>query len=257
VLALLRAEEIADFTDGAPEGVDGPDAAGSQKGFQLGKSHLDWIEVGTRCSFENEPVHRRVNDEGDDQGVIAGRRGRSVSSNVRTALSKGTFGPCDYGRAGASSCRRSSLVQEDYPVWLKPHDRLARRGPFLARPLDLGPIMLAGPQSFFEAIANADEPTRKRGGIDLLAGGGGKLRRQLRHGDVGLLADLLQKKKRSRTSPSSSTARQGQTCRPAIVAAISSRCQGDVGFCRRLRSSRANGIVIRNHNCQTETCQRS
>jgi hypothetical protein len=27
-LALLRAEEIADFTDGAPEGVDGPDGAG-------------------------------------------------------------------------------------------------------------------------------------------------------------------------------------------------------------------------------------
>jgi hypothetical protein len=35
-------------------------------------------------------------------------------------------------------------------VWLKPHDRLARRGPFLARLLYVGPIMLAGPQSFME-----------------------------------------------------------------------------------------------------------
>ena len=46
VLALLRAKEIADFTDGAPEGVDGPDRAGSQKGLQLYESHLDRIEVG-------------------------------------------------------------------------------------------------------------------------------------------------------------------------------------------------------------------
>jgi hypothetical protein len=42
----LAAEEIADFTDGAPEGVDGPDGAGSQKGVQLCESHLDRIEVG-------------------------------------------------------------------------------------------------------------------------------------------------------------------------------------------------------------------
>ena len=28
VLALLRAKEIADFADGAPDGVDGPDGAG-------------------------------------------------------------------------------------------------------------------------------------------------------------------------------------------------------------------------------------
>src|ERR1700738_3944306 len=48
---------------------------------------------------------------------------------------------------------------------------------------------------FFEAIANADEPTRKRGGGDLLAGGGGEFGRQLRHGDVGRLGDLLQKKR--------------------------------------------------------------
>ena len=41
------------------------------------------------------------------------------------------------------------LVQKDQPVRLKPHDRLARQGPFLARLLYVEPIMLAGPQSFF------------------------------------------------------------------------------------------------------------
>jgi transposase len=35
-------------------------------------------------------------------------------------------------------------------VRLKPHDRLARQSPFLARLLYVGPIMLAGPQSFME-----------------------------------------------------------------------------------------------------------
>ena len=34
------------FTDGAPESVDGPDGAGSQKRLQLCESHLDRIEGG-------------------------------------------------------------------------------------------------------------------------------------------------------------------------------------------------------------------
>src|ERR1700729_2892906 len=54
VLALLRAKEIADFTDGAPEGVDGPDRAGSQKGLQLCESHLDRIEVGAIARTASE-----------------------------------------------------------------------------------------------------------------------------------------------------------------------------------------------------------
>src|SRR4029077_5141040 len=45
---------------------------------------------------------------------------------------------------------RSGLVQKDQPVRLKPHDRLARQGPLLARLLYVGPILLAGPQSFME-----------------------------------------------------------------------------------------------------------
>ena len=44
---------------------------------------------------------------------------------------------------------RSGLVQKDQPVRLKPHDRLARQGPFLGRLLYVGPIMLAGTRSSF------------------------------------------------------------------------------------------------------------
>ena len=65
VLALLRAKEIADFTDGAPEGVDGPDGAGSQKGLQFCESHLDRIEVGAigrrnmSRPWREQPARRR------------------------------------------------------------------------------------------------------------------------------------------------------------------------------------------------------
>ena len=51
-------------------------------------------QLSLDVSFENEPVHRRVNDKGGDQGVTsqAGDEGL-VSSNVRTGLSKGAAGP--------------------------------------------------------------------------------------------------------------------------------------------------------------------
>ena len=74
---------------------------------------------------------------------------------------------------------------------------------------------------------------------------------------------------RSRTSPSSSMARQSQNCRPAIATAISSRCQPDVGRGCRRRSSRANKgpnfrtqrraneIVMRNLTWRAETRYRS
>src|SRR3984957_8481834 len=48
---------------------------------------------------------------------------------------------------------------------------------------------------FFETVAGANEPARQRSGISLLAGRGGKFGRQFRHGDVGLLDDLRQKKR--------------------------------------------------------------
>src|SRR5580693_7695495 len=79
--------------------------------------------------------------------------------------------------AGGSSSRPDTLMQTGS-----------------AANLDKPPCRRGGPY-VFETIANADEPTRKRGGGDLLAGGGGEFGRQLRHGDVGRLGDLLQKKR--------------------------------------------------------------
>ena len=101
-------------------------------------------------SFKNAPVHRRVNDEGGGQGVEA----QAGDEGLRLPVSERDFRKQPLPlRAAASQARhlggRSGLVQEDQPVRLKPHDRLACQGPFLARLLDVGPIMLAGPQSFF------------------------------------------------------------------------------------------------------------
>src|SRR5271166_6164971 len=122
-------------------------------------------QLSLDVNFENEPVHWRVNDEGGDQGVTsqAGDEGLCLPMSERGFRKE----PLALGATAAQARhlgRRSGLVQEDHPMWLKPHDRLARRGPFLARLLDVGPIMLAGPQSFFEAIANADGPTRNEAG---------------------------------------------------------------------------------------------
>jgi hypothetical protein len=107
-------------------------------------------QLSLDVSFENEPVHRRVNDEGGDQGVTsqAGDEGLCLPMSERGFRKE----PLALGlrpRRRVILVIRSGLVQEDHPVWLKPHSRLARRGPFLARLLDVRPIMLAGPQSFF------------------------------------------------------------------------------------------------------------
>ena len=93
---------------------------------------------------------RRVNDERGGQGVAS----QAGDEGLRLPMSERGFGkePWPFGRTAAQARHlggRSGLVQEDEPVGLKPHDRLARRDPFLARLLDVGPIVLAGPQSFF------------------------------------------------------------------------------------------------------------
>jgi hypothetical protein len=79
--------------------------------------------------------------------------------------------------AGGRSSRPDTLKQTDQP-------------PISAQP----PCERGGPY-VFEAIAGANEPTRQRSGISLLASCSGELGRQFRHGDVGLLADLRQKKR--------------------------------------------------------------
>ena len=62
---------------------------------------------------------------------------------------------------------------------------------------------------------------------------------------------------RSRTSPSSSTARQSQNCVPAIITAISSTCHVDVGRGRRRRSSRANNGPNFKTHCRTVSYETS
>jgi hypothetical protein len=57
---------------------------------------------------------------------------------------------------------------------------------------------------------------------------------------IGSMHQFRRCTRRSRTSPSSSTARQSQNCVPAIITAISSKCHLDVGRGRRRRSYRAN-----------------
>ena len=108
-------------------------------------------QLSLDVSFKNAPVHRRVNDEGGGQGVAA----QAGDEGLRLPVSERDFRKQPLPpQAAASQARhlggRSGLVQKDQPVRLKPHDRLARQGPFLARLLYVGPIMLAGPQSFME-----------------------------------------------------------------------------------------------------------
>jgi hypothetical protein len=47
VLAFLGAEEMADFANCAPQGVNCSDGAGAQERFEFRKSHFDRVEVGT------------------------------------------------------------------------------------------------------------------------------------------------------------------------------------------------------------------
>jgi hypothetical protein len=101
-------------------------------------------------SFKNAPVHWRVNDEGGGQGVAsqAGDEGLRLPVSERD-FRKQPLPPQTAAPQARHLGGRSGLVQKDQPVRLKPHDRLARQGPLLARLLYVGPIMLAGPQSFF------------------------------------------------------------------------------------------------------------
>ena len=48
VSTFLWAEEVADFSNVAPQGVDGSERPGAQQSLELGESHLDWVEVGAR-----------------------------------------------------------------------------------------------------------------------------------------------------------------------------------------------------------------
>jgi hypothetical protein len=102
-------------------------------------------QLSLDTSFKNAPVHRRVNDEGGGQGVAS----QAGDEGLRLEVSERDFRKQSLPlQAVAARARhlggRSGLVQKDQPVRLKPHDRLARRGPFLARLLYVGPTKVIG-----------------------------------------------------------------------------------------------------------------
>jgi hypothetical protein len=109
-----------------------------------------WGELGFDVSLEDAPIHRRVDDEwrGERAAAQAGDEGLRLPISERSLGEKPLAFP-----ATAPQARHlgggSGLVEEDQPVRLKPHPRLANADPFLARLLDVGPILLACPQSFF------------------------------------------------------------------------------------------------------------
>ena len=192
--------------------------------------------------------------KGGDQGVssIAGRRRRSVSSNVRTGAFERSLWPLGLRQARHLG-HRSGLVQEDHPEqaqtpmigWrVEVHSSraclMSGRSCSLAR------------RAFFEAIAKADEPTRKRGGIGLLAGGGGEFGRQLRHGDVSqLLGDLLQKKRPMRFELASMAApatRLGREASPSIRKAFTRLMTKETDTPRSRRSRAAQANDLHRHN---------
>ena len=45
VLTLVGWEEVADFSDEVPEGLICSGSAFSDQSFQLGKGHLDWVQI--------------------------------------------------------------------------------------------------------------------------------------------------------------------------------------------------------------------
>ena len=115
-----------------------------------------WSQLSLDLSFKNAPVHRRVKDEGGGQGVAS----QAGDEGLRLPMSERGFRKQPLPlQATAAQARhlggRSGLVQEDQPVRLKPHPRLTRRGPFLARLLTSGRSCSLARRVFFEAIADA------------------------------------------------------------------------------------------------------
>jgi hypothetical protein len=97
--------------------------------------------------------------------------------------------PSGSGHAGASSSWAVSSMR------LKRHLRLSQARPSRRACLTSAPILFAGRQRFFEAIAAPDEPARDRGGIRPDAGGGCQFSRQLRHNNVVLPHNASQQKR--------------------------------------------------------------
>ena len=106
--------------------------------------------MGLDIGLEDALVHGRVDHERGGERVAP----QSGDDGLGLPMSERRLGEKPSPLATAAAQTRhlgggSSLVQEHQSVRLKPHLRLANAGPFLARLLDVGAILLARPQSFF------------------------------------------------------------------------------------------------------------
>ena len=88
-MAFFGSEQVADFSDGFPKGVDGPDSSGAQNSLELGEGHLDRIEVGAIGRQEKHPralgefalaeqIRQILVDEQDHQIDLATALGEDV-----------------------------------------------------------------------------------------------------------------------------------------------------------------------------------
>lgn len=107
-------------------------------------------ELSFDIGLEDAPIHRSVDDEGGGEPIAA----QTGDECLRLPVPERRLGAKPLAlRAAAAQAghlgRGSGLVQEDQPVRLKPHSRLARGCPFFARLFDVGPILFARQQGFF------------------------------------------------------------------------------------------------------------
>ena len=155
-------------------------------------------QLSLDVSFKNAPVHRRANDEGSGQGVAS----QAGDEGLRLPVSERDFRKQPLPLRSLPR-RRVILVvvpglRPEISRWccfrftigwrVKVHSSrvcfLSGRSCSLAR------------RAYFEAIAGMRMSQRgSKAGSAFSRGGGGQFGRQLRHGDVGLLGDLLQKKR--------------------------------------------------------------
>ena len=107
-------------------------------------------ELGLDIGLEDAPVHRGIDDEGRGEPVAA----QAGDKGLGHPMSEGRLGakPLALQAAAAQAGHfggGSGLVEENEPMRLKPHPRLARGDPRLASFFDVGPILFARQQRFF------------------------------------------------------------------------------------------------------------
>jgi hypothetical protein len=109
-----------------------------------------WGELFFDISLEDRAVHRGVDNKGGGEPVAAQAGDKSLGHPM--AEWRLCAKPLALWAAAARTSHlgcRSGLVKKDQPMRLKPHARLAHRGPFFARRFDVGTILLGCQESFF------------------------------------------------------------------------------------------------------------